>query len=269
MSLDGQGAVVTGAGRGIGRAIAEELARAGVKVALVARTGGQLAEVETAINTWRPGYARAFVADVRDPQQVDALLAEADGWLGGASLLVNNAGTGGPAGNWWEADAASWWECVESIVRGAYNCTRALLPAMLDRKAGRIVAIASTTGTRESSWGDATSAAKTTLIRQVENLAAATAGRGVYSFALHPGIVRTALLEGYRSSAQVAAMLDSIPDSMYSAPELAGQAVVRIAQGEFDRFNGCFLDATRLDELKAGEASLGADSLKLRIVPLE
>ena len=190
MSED-QRALVTGAGRGIGRAIAEELARSGGRVALVARSAGQLTEVAASINEATPGRARAFTADVRDPDQVFHAVASAKEWLGGIDLLVNNAGTRGSAGNWWEDDPAEWWECVESIVRGTYNCTRAVLPDMLPNGTGRIVAIASLTGTRASAWGDATSTAKTALIRQVENLAAATAGRGISVFALHPGIVRT------------------------------------------------------------------------------
>lgn len=263
-----QRALVTGAGRGIGRAIAEELAYEGGRVALVGRTIGQLADVEASINQTAPGRVRAFVADVRHSDAVDKAVGAATDWLGGVDMLVNNAGTRGSAGNWWEDDPVEWWECIESIVRGAYNCTRAVLPFMLSSNAGRIVTIASLTGTRASAWGDATSTAKTAVIRQVENLAAATIGTGVSAFALHPGIVRTELLEGYRRSPAVATMLDGIPEAVYCSPAVAARAVARIASGEFDAFNGRLLDATTLDDIKTKEDSLTSDSLKLRIVPV-
>lgn len=262
-------AVVTGASRGIGRAIAEELAGRGWRVALVSRDPVRLAEVERSIDTHRHGSARAFPADVRDLEQVNAAIDAARSWAGqGVELLVNNAGTGGSAGDFWDDDPTVWWECVESIVRGAYNCIRSVLPGMLSAGRGRIVAIASTTGTSANAWGDATSVAKTALIRHVENLAAATGGSGISAFALHPGVVRTDLLAGYRRDPSVAAMLDRIPDEAYSPPTVAAKAVARLASGEFDAFNGRFLDATRLDELAAHAGSLSDDALKLRLGPL-
>jgi 3-oxoacyl-[acyl-carrier protein] reductase len=263
-----QRAVVTGASRGIGHAIAARLAHDGGRVALVARRSEQLERAAAEIEAAHPGCAHAFVADVRDLGQVSDALNAAIGWMGTPTLLVNNAGTGGSAGDWWEDDPAVWWECIESIVRGAYNATRAVLPGMLANGGGRVVNIASLTGARASAWGDATSTAKTALIRQTENLQAAAGERGIRAFALHPGIVRTALLEGYRRSASVAAMLDGIPDASYSTADVAADAIARIAAGEFDAFAGRFLDACTLDATKDLEASLTSDSLKLRLTPL-
>jgi len=263
-----QRAVVTGASRGIGQAIARRIAADGGRVALLARHQDEVEQAAAEIGARCDGAARAFAADVRSLESVTAATAAAIEWMGAPTLLVNNAGTGGSSGDWWEDDPDVWWECIESIVRGAYNATRVVLPSMIAAGGGRIVNIASLTGVRSAAWGDATSTAKTALIRQAENLHAAAGDRGIRSFALHPGIVRTALLDGYRRNPSVAAMFDSIPDAAYSAKDVPAEAVSRIASGEFDGFSGRMLDATSLDALKADEASLTPDSLKLRLTPL-
>jgi NAD(P)-dependent dehydrogenase (short-subunit alcohol dehydrogenase family) len=180
-------------------------------------------------------------------------------------LLVNNAGTGGPAGLEWEVDPDAWWECIESIVRGAFNCTQAVLPGMLTRGEGRVIDVASVTGTTAWPLVTATSLAKTALIRRVETLAAACGERGVKAFALHPGVVRTELLLSYRSHPDMAAFLDSAPDAVFSGPEVAARVVARIAGGELDGLSGRFVDATTdLDALSARD--LSAEALMLRLV---
>jgi NAD(P)-dependent dehydrogenase (short-subunit alcohol dehydrogenase family) len=146
--LGGQTAFVTGAGRGIGLAVAKELASRGANVALVARTKAQVDDGAAAIMAEGAGKALAFVVDVRDPAGVRQAAAATAAELGPITLLVNNAGTGGPAGLDWEVDADRWWECIESIVRGAFNCTRAVLPGMIARGGGRVVDMASVTGRR-------------------------------------------------------------------------------------------------------------------------
>src|SRR5215207_3873387 len=210
-----QTAFVTGAGRGIGRAIAEALAGDGWNVALVARTRQQLDDVASAINDRTGGRELAFPADVREFSAITSAVAQSEADLGPINLLVNNAGTGGPAGLEWEVDPTAWWECIESIVRGAFTCTQAVLPNMLARRAGRIVDIASITGTTAWPLVTATSLAKTALIRRVEGLAAACADQGVTVFALHPGMVRTDLLMSYTSHPAMAAFLEGAPPEAF------------------------------------------------------
>jgi len=109
MKLSGQTAVVTGAGRGIGLAIARQLADEGANVALLARTAAQVDGAAVEINEMGNGRARGFPVDVRDAGSVRAAVADAEADLGPVTLLVNNAGTGGPAGVEWEVDPDAWW----------------------------------------------------------------------------------------------------------------------------------------------------------------
>lgn len=265
MRLEGQTAFVTGAGRGIGLAVARALASEGCNVALVARTAYQVEEAAALINESRGGRAVALPADVRDASAMSRCADAAAGELGPISLLVNNAGTAGPAGTEWEVDGDAWWECIESILRGAFNCTQAILPGMLGRSAGRVIDMASISGTTAFPLMTATSIAKTALIRRAEGLAVACAATGVTAFALHPGVVRTELLESYTSHPDMAAWFASMPAEFFSPPELAAGVVARIAAGDFDQLSGSFLDATAdLDAmLDAHQGS--ADANRLRI----
>jgi len=265
MELSGQTAVVTGAGRGIGLAIARPLADNGANVALLARTAAQVDGAAVEINEMASGRARAFPLDVRDASSVRAAVADAEAALGPVTLLVNNAGTGGPAGAEWEVDPEAWWECIESIVRGAFNCTQAVVPGMLSRGGGRVVDVASVTGTTAWPLVTGTSLAKTALIRRVESLAAAGGQQGLKAFALHPGVVRTELLLSYRSHPDMAAFIDNAPEEVFSPPEVAARVVARIAAGELDGLSGRFVDATAdLDALVARD--LTEDALMLRLV---
>jgi NAD(P)-dependent dehydrogenase (short-subunit alcohol dehydrogenase family) len=143
--LRGTVSVVTGGGRGIGRVLAQALAEAGAAVGLIARSGTELAETVRLV-TASGGTAEAARADVTDQQAVAAAIDALGRQLGPVDLLVNNAGVCGPAGDAWQVDAGGWWRAVEINLRGAYLCSRAVLPAMTARGAGRIVNITSEAG---------------------------------------------------------------------------------------------------------------------------
>jgi 3-oxoacyl-[acyl-carrier protein] reductase len=229
--LDGQVALVTGAGRGIGRAVAQALGHAGADVALVARTEDQLTATATAVEQGG-GRALPIVADVRDAAAVRRAVDEAERQLGPITFLMNNAGTPGPFGPDWEVDAAAWWECVEVSVRGAFLCNQAVVPGMVARGGGRIVHTVSTTGTDARPTMTATSIAKTALIRLTEGLAQSAGPHGVRVFALHPGLVDTALLRAYA--------LD-LSRATFAPPERVADLCVRLASGECDALSGRFL----------------------------
>ena len=136
--LVGQVALVTGGGRGIGRAIAQALATAGAAIAVTARSEDQLRETVALIER-AGGRALALPADVTDRQAVEHLVADIERQLGPVDVLVNNAGIVGPLGPLWEADPEAWRRCLDVNLYGAFLCARAVLPGMVARRRGRII----------------------------------------------------------------------------------------------------------------------------------
>lgn len=244
-------AIVTGGGRGIGRAIALGLAGEGAAVGVFARTEREIKETAEQINA-AGGRAIAVPVDVRDAPGVRAAVAETARQLGPVTLLVNNAGTPGPAGLDWEVDPDAWFECIDVIVRGALLLCQSVVPAMIQGGSGRIINIASLSGTRAFPPIIATSIAKTALIRFSEGLAAQLRDRGIQVFAVHPGVVRTRLLESYGLT---------LPEEWFVGPERAGKLCAQLASGRYDALSGRFLgidddlDALlgRIDDIVARE----------------
>jgi len=169
IDLRGQIAIVTGGGRGIGKEIAMGLARAGASVAVVARSGDQLAETVGEIEQL-DSRAISVTTDVSDPRAVERMMLEVEASLGSVDLLVNNAGLPGPIGPTWETDPDDWWRCLEVNLRGPMLCSRAALPGMIGRGGGRIVNVASGAGTFAIPYLGAYVTSKAALIRLTEIL---------------------------------------------------------------------------------------------------
>ena len=135
--LEGRVALVTGASRNIGRAIARELAAAGARVAINARSSREEAE---AVAAEIGPDAMVAMADVTDRRQVDAMVAAVRGRLGGLDILVNNAAVRGEV-PFADLDAATWSRILSICLDGAFHCSQAALPALKESKAGAIVNI--------------------------------------------------------------------------------------------------------------------------------
>src|SRR5262245_6117414 len=244
--LAGQVALVTGGGRGIGRACATALAAAGAAVAVVARAA---AEVDETAATARAagGTALSFRADVRDGDAMKAVADAVRQPLGPVALLVNNAGAGTPAGPLAEVDAEGWWQNLEVNLRGPMLCCRLVLPDMIARGRGRIVNVASGAGAAAIPYLSAYVVGKAALIRLSECLAAECRPHGVSVFAIQPGTVRTAMAEealtGEAGRRWLPWFRDYFDRGLDVPPEVAARLVLFLASGRGDALSGRFLDA--------------------------
>ena len=186
-----QVAIVTGGGRGFGRAIAETLAGLGANVVIASRNAPELDEVAMAIKK-QGGKALAQTADVADERQVQELVLAAERWIGPPSILVNNASVLDPIGPLAETSGTSWLRNIAINVGGTYLVTRAVLPGMLDRDYGRIVNISSGAADRASAGWSAYCAAKAAVDQLTRVLALELDGSGIAVSAFDPGLVDTA-----------------------------------------------------------------------------
>lgn len=241
--LSQQVALVTGGGRGIGRAISEALAAAGAAVAVVARSSEQLLETVRRI-TATGGRALAHTADVTDRQAVEQAVAAIERQFGPVDLLINNAGQAKPFGPLAEIDPDEWWRCLEVNLRGPLLCSHAVLPRMIRRRRGRIINVASGAGTRAIPALSAYVVSKAALIRLTENLAAEVRGQGIQVFAIQPGTVRTAMAkEALASEAGLRWMpwfREIFERGLDVPPDRAAQLVLLLASGRADALTGRF-----------------------------
>jgi NAD(P)-dependent dehydrogenase (short-subunit alcohol dehydrogenase family) len=193
-SLSGQIGLVTGAARGLGRAFAAGLSKAGMSLAVVDVREDELNETLRLMES-AGGKGIALPADVSSATAVAGLIKSVEQRLGPIDLLVNNAALAGPAGPTWETDPEAWWRCQEVNLRGPFLCCHAVLPGMIARKRGRIVNVASAAATVSVPYLSAYVTGKAALIRFTETLANEARPAGVSIFALHPGAVRTPMNE--------------------------------------------------------------------------
>jgi NAD(P)-dependent dehydrogenase (short-subunit alcohol dehydrogenase family) len=194
--LAGRTALVTGAGNGLGRAIAVALAGAGARVILTGRTEATLRETASLIAApGSTGSDRALVAiaDVAAPEAVDALRATLEGPPGRGeevSILVNNAGIGGPVKPITDIGPAEWDEVFAANVRSIYLMCRAFLPAMYQRGSGDVINIASVTGKRPLTRRTPYAASKMAVLGLTRTLAFEAGPAGVRVNSLSPGPCR-------------------------------------------------------------------------------
>jgi NAD(P)-dependent dehydrogenase (short-subunit alcohol dehydrogenase family) len=241
--LNGRAALVTGGGRGIGANVARELASAGMKVTVTARTRDQVETVAAEIG------GRALVGDVSRQEDVERWLAE----TGPLDLLVNNAGIAVAEEKAWELEPRAWWSTFEVNVLGVYLCCRAAIPGMLGRGGGRIVNVASGSAYLPTRSNSAYAASKAAVHRFSEVLAAQLEGTSVFVFSISPGLVQTAL------TAHVS------DDAPWTPPECAPRLVRALATGEFDALAGRYLHAEHdpPEALRERIALIQADDLNV------
>lgn len=190
--LDGKVALVTGAGRGIGKAIALSLAERGCRVILAARTEAQLAEVRREIQQ-RGGWAVAIVADLTCDEDIERLVAQSEQAVGIVDILINNAGWGKRAPVV-RASLQDWDQTFRLNLRAPMILAQKLLPAMIAKGAGAVINIGSVSGKVGEANGAAYSASKFGLIGFTQSLYEEVREHGIKVSVILPGYVDTPMI---------------------------------------------------------------------------
>lgn len=221
-------ALVTGGGRGVGASIARELADAGMKIAVTARSADEVERVAEGIG------GLALVGDVSSQADVEEWVRRVEAELGPIDLLVANAGIGNQRGSTWEMPVEDWWRVLEVNLLGVHLTCRATIPSMLARGRGRIVITGSGAAYLPGLPQTAYPASKAAVCRYGETLAGELEGR-IPVFFFSPGLVRTAMTDDFGDNAP------------WTPPELAPRLVRVLASGRADALAGRYLHAEHDD----------------------
>ena len=253
MRLEGKIAVVTGAGRGIGRSIALRLAAEGADVALAARSADQIEAVASLVEA-EGRRALPVVTDLREPGDVTRLAEAVADRLGPCDLLVNNSGIAGPMEVLWESDPDQWKETIDVNLTGVYLCCRAFLPAMVERQQGSVVVIGSATGKRPLKGRTPYAAGKLGLVGLVRTLAWELGEHGIRANLISPGFVDgerikkviegQADAKGLTIEATRAELAASSPLQRFVDPEDIAEAVVFLGSDAASSVTGEDLNVT-------------------------
>lgn len=244
-TLDGQHAVVTGGGSGIGAAIAAALAQAGARVTLMGRDGRKLAAQRERLTAFDDVGCVAM--DVSEADSVAQAFAAASQAMGPVDILVNNAGQA-QAASFAATSLSLWQQMLDVNLTGVFLCTQAVLPSMLTRARGRIVNIASTAGQKGYPYVAAYCAAKHGVIGLTRSLALEVAAQGVTVNAVCPGYTETELLHhsldqiviktGRSQEAARAALLRANPQQRFIAPDEVARAVLWLVSADAAAMTG-------------------------------
>ncbi len=189
--IKGKVAIITGAGRGIGRATAHALAKEGVQIGLIGLTMANLEKVAQELSDYEVNVSAA-TADVSDLKSVEEAVEHIKSDLGPIDILVNNAGTA-KFGGFLDLSPEEWENIIKVNLMGVYNVTRAVLPEMVERKAGDIVNVSSSAGQRGAPVTSAYSASKFAVLGLSESLMLEVRKHNIRVTALTPSTVATDL----------------------------------------------------------------------------
>jgi len=248
--LGGQVALVTGAGRGFGRAIAERLAAEGAAVALLARSLAQLDEVANTIRG-AGGHAIGVRCDVTDSASVEHAAAKTGELLGPIDLLVNNAGVPGPFGPIWQVDPDEWWRAQAIHIRAPMLFLHHVLPGMVERDRGRAICVSAIASRLVAPNLSAYCTGKIAQNRLVAEAAAELAGTSVAVFAIDPGFAATQLArdtaadpEARKYFQPLIERIEAVEHAYGTDPDLArcAQRCVDLASGKYDALSGGYFE---------------------------
>jgi 3-oxoacyl-[acyl-carrier protein] reductase len=230
-SLNGQVALVTGGGRGIGRAICQAFAAEGAAVAALSRSEAEVAETVRLVEA-AGGTALGVPADVTDPAAVEHTVRAVEERLGPITVLVNNAGTAESGGPIWETDPEVWWRTVAINLRGTFLCSHFVMRGMVKRGRGRVINLDGGGSAYPQPRFTAYAGSKAAILRLTDTVAEEARMHGVSVFAIMPGLVQTRM--GEIAKREVARARD-VP---WTPPERPAQLCVFLASGKADTLSG-------------------------------
>ncbi|MBN1400915.1 MAG: SDR family oxidoreductase [Anaerolineae bacterium] len=269
MELQGAVAVVTGAARGLGRAIAEALIAKGAAVALVDILREPLEATARALS--EVGRVLPIVADVAAENQVTAMAARVRAELGPIDILINNAGSLSAIGPIWEAPKERWRQDMTVNLWGTYLCTRACVSDMLARDGGYVISIVGAGVDPPHLYRSAYDCSKAGVVKLMETLAKEGADFGIVTFCVFPGAVYTAMTQHMLESPEGRNWLPTFREIFEQGRdrpiEATAQRVVELVSGRADRLSGRYIRAwVPLEELLAqADDILSRDTLTLRL----
>jgi NAD(P)-dependent dehydrogenase (short-subunit alcohol dehydrogenase family) len=269
-------ALITGAGRGIGRAIALAYAKEGARLALAARTRRDLEQTAQAAQAL--GASTCIVpVDISDPTQVEDMVRQTVEQCTTIDILVNNAGMAGPVGPLQDNDLTAWIQTIQVNLMGTYLCCRAVLPLMHKQNRGKIINLSGAGATNAWRNLSAYGASKVAVVRLTETLALELEGSNIYVNALGPGSIHTQMWEELRDSAytagdaQLYALGQRVTSGSGASLERAAALAVFLASDASGVLSGRLISAVTDDfpNLPAQtQRIMSSDALTLRRVDL-
>ena len=277
MKLTNQVAIITGAGRGIGQAIAQAYAREGARLVLAARSQTELEQ--TAAEIAKTGaQAIAVPTDVTDLAQAERLASAALTRFGRIDLLVNNAGISGPVGPLQDNDIAQWAETISVNLTGTFLVCRAVIPVMLKQGGGKIINLSGAGAANAWSNLSAYCASKAAVVRLTEVLAQELAPNNIAVNALGPGSVHTSMWDkmtrdAARAGADFIHQLGlQVTSGGGASIDQCAELAVWLASQESDNLTGRLISATTDDFRNLPPRIpqiMATDAATLRRIPLE
>ncbi len=254
--FEGQVAWVTGAGRGIGRAVALALAEQGAAVALVSRTQREVEQVAGEIRS-RGGVAIALMLDVSNWEMINWTAQQIEAALGPIDILINNAGVLEPLGKLWETDPERAGRLFDINLSGAYYCLRATLPGMVQRGRGVVVNVSSSAAARIAPGWSVYAASKAGLDQLTRSVAVDLQDPVIRVYSLYPGLVETKMLETLCAATPEQLppdrrqfFLDRKEAGKVLPPEVPARAILWLCSPHCDLASGTVIDLRRQPELR-------------------
>ncbi len=254
--FEGQVAWVTGAGRGIGRAVAVALAEQGAAVALVSRTQNEVEQVAQEIRS-RGGKVIASLLDVSNWDMVNWTEQQIEATLGPIDILVNNAGVLEPLGKLWETDAEQAGRLFDINLSGAYYCMRAVLPGMVKHNKGVIVNVSSGAAISVDQGWSVYAASKAGLDQLTRTAAIDLKDAAIRVYSLHPGLVDTQMQATLRAATpdrlppdRRQYFIDQKEEGRVQSPEVPARTLLWLCSPHCDLESGAVVSLRRQPELR-------------------